>query len=143
MSFGLTSTFVVNEGQPAAWVSLLADFPPNKINGRILYATDTLEIYIDIVPSVGPAQRRQLTSKATEVDNGLSLIENSGIPDILVLGGALIQSTDIQTNGNAMTLDNVGIATVEITSGVPVPNSTILLTNKSDGMQYKILAEQL
>lgn len=143
MSFGLTSTFVVNEGQPAAWVSTLANFPLNKINGRILYATDTLEIYIDIVPSVGPAQRRQLTSKATEVDNGLSLIENSGIPDILVLGGTLIQNTDIQTNGNAMTLDNVGIATVETTSGVPVPNLTILLTNKADGSQYKILAEQL
>ena len=143
MSFGLTSTFVVNEGQPAAWVSTLANFPLNKINGRILYATDTLEIYIDLVPNVGAPTRRQLTSKATLFENGLSIIDQGPIPNIAVLGGSLIQETDISTNNNAITIDGDGIVTMRNISGPVVPNVTILLTNKSDGAQYKLLAEQI
>ena len=143
MSFGLTSTFVVNEGQPAAWVSTLANFPLNKINGRILYATDTLEIYIDIVPNVGPTFRRQLTSKATEVSNGLSIIENSGIPDILVLGGTLIQTTDIVTDNNVFSLDNTGIAKIQQTTGNVNPDTTILLIDSKTGSAYKLRVEVL
>ena len=143
MSFGLTSTFVVNEGQPAAWVSLLADFPPNKINGRILYATDTLEIYIDLVPNVGAPTRRQLTSKATLFENGLSIIDQGPIPNIAVLGGSLIQETNIDTAGQSFTFDNIGIAKIQHTTGNVNPNGTIILIDSKTGLAYKVRVEEI
>ena len=138
MSFGLTSTFVVNEGQPAAWVGNFADLPALKIKGRILYTLDTNAIYLDISNTT----RTLLSLPPYGANNGLSLSQNANTYNVR-LGGTLIQTTDIVTNEQPLTIDSVGVATIETTSGIPVPNAVILLTDKSNNTQYKLSAEAL
>ena len=137
MSFGLTSTFVVNEGQPAAWVGNFADLPSFKIAGRILYTLDTNSIYMDI----NTTTRVQLTLQPYGASNGLSLSENGNSYNT-VLGGSLIQDTNIDPVDYRLTLTNKDICTIEETTGNVNPNATIILTGLGIGA-FKVKAEQL
>jgi hypothetical protein len=160
--FGYSAIPVINQkNAPAIWESNFVDFPANFISGRILIATDTGAIYLDL-----PASRIALQAGSMgtfEALNGLSKNTTSFSTEV-VLGGSLVGGdTVIDINGNKLRfigltheqqIDADGIisdaGTVAdympiLTSGVSVivPNATLSILDLRTGDTYNVAAHKV
>lgn len=131
MSFGLDNLGVINEqNSPAIWNSTFANFPTNSIAGRLLVANNTRRIYLDL--TTGAVNRVLLSDGfATPISaaNGLNNITD---PTVIELGGAIAQTTNINTENGVIDFEG-GTEIFEIgEDGVPYRNGEPLYAT-SDG----------
>jgi hypothetical protein len=163
--FGVDNVGVINQrNAPAIWESNVAQFPTNNIKGRLLLATDTITLYVDLINGNGGMTNRAVIASGLIGNGNGTVINNSGTGDYTVdLGGALQNETYISLDGrsinfeggtntikinNNVYLESQGLATgvfypVTVNSiGVVVPNKTLVFFSPSSGVAYKVNVQE-
>ena len=160
--FGIDNVGVINQrNAPAIWTSPIADFPPNNIQGRLLLATDTVTLYVDLINGTGGVTNRAIVASGLINDGSGTTINNTGTGDYSVdLGGKLLNSVTIENCGfdllvsgsnDYLIFNSAGYLTSnaygalstinEVSLSVVTPNCRLILSNPSTGDTYYILAQ--
>jgi hypothetical protein len=163
--FGIDNIGVINQrNAPAIWTSPISNFPPNNIQGRLLLATDTVTLYVDLINGTGGMINRAIIASGLIGDGNGTTINNTGTGDYTVdLGGSLQNITYLDLDGRSINfvggtntikinnngdLESQGLATgvfypVTVTSiGVVAPNRTLVFYSPSSGLAYKVNVEE-
>jgi hypothetical protein len=162
--FGVDNVGVINQrNAPAIWESSVAQFPNNNIKGRLLLATDTATLYVDLINGNGGMTNRAVIASGLIGNGNGTVINNSGTGDYSVdLGGALQNNTTIDLDGRELNFiganntiyinDNGDLLSQGIGNGqflpasvnslqVVVPNTTLYFFNTNSGVVYKVNAQ--
>lgn len=162
--FGVDNVGVINQrNAPAIWESSVAQFPNNNIKGRLLLATDTITLYVDLINGNGGMTNRAVIASGLIGNGNGTVINNSGTGDYSVdLGGALQNNTTIDLDGrelnfiganNTIFINDNGdllsqgtgtgqfLPASENTLQVVVPNTTLYFFNTNSGVVYKVNAQ--
>jgi hypothetical protein len=160
--FGIDNVGVINQrNAPAIWTSPIADFPPNNIQGRLLLATDTVTLYVDLINGTGGVTNRAIIASGLIGNGSGTTINNIGTGDYFVdLGGALQSDVNIDFDGRQMTFQGqVELVNINIdgylqsgSSGtyMPateqpffalIPDAVLEFTDGVTSTQYQVLAK--
>jgi hypothetical protein len=160
--FGIDNVGVINQrNAPAIWTSPIADFPPNNIQGRLLLATDTVTLYVDLINGTGGVTNRAIIASGLIGDGNGTTINNIGTGDYSVdLGGYLNAETTISVNGYNLNLqgsdesvfinadgylssDNLGtyMPVTEQPFFALIPDAVLEFTDGLTNIQYQVLAK--
>jgi hypothetical protein len=168
--FGIDNVGVINQrNAPAIWESNVAEFPNNNIKGRLLLATDTITLYVDLINGDGGMTNRAIIASGLIGYGNGTVINNTGLGNYSVdLGGELQTNTNISLNdrtltfegaNNTITISGNGVMTsTGIDSGIHsgqflpisavslqtvIPTITLYFHNTSGGQIYKINAQEI
>jgi hypothetical protein len=161
--FGIDNVGVINQrNAPAIWTSPIADFPPNNIQGRLLLATDTVTLYVDLINGTGGVTNRAIIASGLIGNGSGTTINNNGIGDYSVdLGGDLNVDTSIGMNNNFLEFtgtqqtlkilsngslfgNNSEFFPIDIDSlSVIIPDTTLKFNDISNNKTYAVLAKEL
>jgi hypothetical protein len=159
--FGIDNVGVINQrNAPAIWTSPIADFPPNNIQGRLLLATDTVTLYVDLINGTGGVTNRAIIASGLIGNGSGTTINNIGTGDYSVdLGGTLTsdpiigmngfvlefsgttQTLQIESTGNMISPFGDYLPANEIGLTSVIPNTTLRFKNVNNGDSYDVLAK--
>jgi hypothetical protein len=160
--FGIDNIGVINQrNAPAIWTSPISDFPPNNIQGRLLLATDTVTLYVDLINGTGGMINRAIIASGLIGDGSGTTINNTGTGDYTVdLGGYLQSDVNIDFDGRQMTfqgqteLVNINIygylqsgfsgtymPSIEQPFFALIPDAVLEFTDGVTNTQYQVLAK--